>query len=161
MFIIQEQPVHHDVLISSNQIDMNQLESLVQIEEFVNCGKSTSSRSSSDDVLSTYDGESTVMGSPVDRSYTVQDTYMSDMEVSFVTPSYSPIRFSDNDCASPQQTDEVNPTSCSAEEISANQHIATDSIPESIPVSDITISTVTNITGIVIYNIEKNFRPTS
>jgi len=157
MFIIQEQPVHRDVLIGGDQIDISQFESVGQIEEFANC--SISVTSSSDDVSSTDDNESTVVGSPVDRSYTIQDTSMSEVEVSFVNPSYSPIRLSDDDCASPQQAEEVNSTS---EEISADQQNATNPTLDSLPANDITIPLPQfHWSGfkIVIDNIDKNFRP--
>ena len=107
MFIIQEQPVCHDVLIGG--------------------------------AVSTDDNESTIVGSPVDTSYTVQDTSVSEVEISFVNPTYSPIRFSDDDCACPQQTVEVNSTSCCAMEINADHQNATNlvsDVSKIIPVND-------------------------
>ena len=79
---------------------MNQIESLAQNENSID------------------DNDSTIMGPPVDRSYSVQDTSVSEVEVSFVNPTYSPIRFSDDECASLQQSEEVNSTSCCAMKIS-------------------------------------------
>lgn len=110
------------------------------------------------------DNELSVVG---DRSYIVQDTSMSEMEVSLVIPMCSPIRYLDydDDCASPQQIEEVNSTSCSAVKANDDQHMATNSIPQSAPVSDAPISTI-NVGNqvpwsrfkIVIDNIDKNFR---
>jgi len=73
MFIIQEQPVHHDVLIASDEIDMDQFVAPTQFEECIlNDNKltsSSSSTSSSDNDVSTDDNESSVVGSPIDKSY--------------------------------------------------------------------------------------------
>ena len=77
MFILQEQPVHYDILIAGYQIDMNQFEASAQVNDLsVVCTKLTSSSSatsSSEDDVSTDDNDSSVVGSPIDRSYTVQD----------------------------------------------------------------------------------------
>jgi len=166
MFIIQEQPVHHDVLIASDEIDMDQFVAPTQFEECIlNDNKLTStssSTSSSDNDVSTDDNESSVVGSPIVKSYTIQETSMSEVEVSFIAPTYSPIRLSDDDCTSPQQTEEVHFTV----EISAEQQMATDSISQNFPVDDTTTSTLsvgdqTQWSGfkIVMDNIDKNFRP--
>ena len=165
--IIQEQPVHHDILIAGDEIDMDQFESPAQDEDFVidsNPINSSSSTSSSDDDVPTDDSESSVMGSPIDRSYTVQETSMSELEASFIPPLHSPIRLSDEDCTSPRQTEEVYPT---AAENSVNQQMVTNYTLRDVPANDITCTPTLNPGNqshwsgfkIVIDNVDKNFRP--
>ena len=165
--IIQEQPVHHDILIAGDEIDMDQFESPAQDEDFVidsNPINSSSSTSSSDDDVPTDDSESSVMGSPIDRSYTVQETSMSELEASFIPPPHSPIRLSDEDCTSPRQTEEVYPT---AAENSVDQQMVTNYTLRDVPANDITCTPTLNPGNqshwsgfkIVIDNVDKNFRP--
>ncbi|XP_065912891.1 uncharacterized protein [Dysidea avara] len=164
---IEEQPVHHDILIAGDEIDMDQFESPAQDEDFVidsNPINSSSSTSSSDDDVPTDDSESSVMGSPIDRSYTVQETSMSELEASFIPPPHSPIRLSDEDCTSPRQTEEVYPT---AAENSVDQQMVTNYTLRDVPANDITCTPTLNPGNqshwsgfkIVIDNVDKNFRP--
>jgi len=93
------------------QIDMNQFNTSAQISESVtsnrsksinshstNSNDSSSTESRSEDNVFADNSDSSVAGPLNDLSYTVQETPISEMEASFVVPSYSPIRLSDDDC---------------------------------------------------------------
>ena len=88
MFIIKEQPVHHDVLISGDQIDTSQLPKLknsqyVVIDVLIDGDQTYMNQieSLAQNENSTDDNKSTIVGPPVDKSYTVQDTSVSEVEV--------------------------------------------------------------------------------
>ena len=83
--------------------------------------------------MSSDDNGSSVMGSVIDWSYTVQETSLSEVEISYIAPTYSPPRLSDDDCNSPQQTEEVH-SICSAMEVNVDQQILTNVIPQNPPI---------------------------
>jgi len=157
------------------QIDINQFNNSTQISESVmsSRSKSTDSNSSStesrseDDVFAD-NSDSSVAGSLNDQSYAAQETSMSEMEASFVVPSYSPIRLSDDDCNSPQQTAEGHSSSCcAAVEIHDDEQIRMSPDAQVTDAHD-TVSTPNLNDGhqslwcgykIVIDNVDKNFRP--
>ena len=92
---------------------------------------------------------------------------MSEVEISFIAPTYSSLRLSDDDCNSPQQTEQVhsNPL-CSAVEVSADQQMPTNSIPQnpivldaaSTPILDDGHQSLWCGFKIVMDNVDKNFR---
>ena len=82
VFIFLEQSVHYDVLIAGDHIDMNQFKAPAQISDLQLSVESTRLSDSCEHDMSSDDNGSSVMGSVIDQSYTVQETSMSEVEIS-------------------------------------------------------------------------------
>ena len=102
---------------------------------------------------------------PVDESsYVVPESSMSELEVSYIPPTYSPVHLSDGDCNSPPRIERVLTSSLIEASADPDQQVAVDlntNVRADVSTLNMNGPSLSPWSGfkIVMDNVDKNFRP--